>query len=63
MTGCQTCALMSPVVDAAEDLIDAAAESNNEEEIVSAAAALKIEVSVYRAKMRNQGEGEPNAVQ
>ena len=63
MIGCPMCEKMRPVVEAAEDLIDAAAQSNNEEEIVSAAAELKIEVSVYRAKMRNQGEEEPNAVQ
>lgn len=62
VSGCQKCATMAPVIDAAEDLIDAAAEGNNEEEIVTAAAALKIAVSEYRNKVRNPEE-ETDAVQ
>ena len=54
--------MMSPVIDAAEDLIDAAADANNEEEIVTAAAALKIAVSEYRNKLRNPEE-ETDVVQ
>ena len=54
---------MEEVVEAADVLIDAAAEANNTEEIAARAGDLRISVHAYRTIVKQFDEGGYDAVQ